>query len=387
MHCTVFSAVATIAALGCILLATPSFAAGPGEYPMHGSIEKAIWGKTDDGQIVHLYTLTNKNGMTVRVTNLGCDIVSIMVPDRDGTIADVVLGYERMEEYVKDTRHFGAVVGRYGNRIAKGQFTLDGKTYQLATNNGPNHLHGGVRGFEKAVWDAEGIVRGDAVGLKLHYVSPDGEESYPGNLDATIHYWLTNANEIRIEYAATTDKATPLNLTNHSYFNLAGAGSGTILGHELMLAADRFTPVDETLIPTGELRPVAGTPFDFLKPTAIGARVEADNQQIKYGRGYDHNFVFARWDGKLRQVGSLYEPKSGRFMEILTTEPGIQFYSGNFLDGTAVGKDGKRYEHRFALCLETQHFPDSPNKPEFPSCILRPDEQYHHVTVYRFSAR
>jgi aldose 1-epimerase len=357
------------------------------EHDMRASVEKQAWGRAADGQTVQLYTLKNRSGMTMRVANLGCIIVSLTAPDRDGRPADVMLGYDRLEDYLTDTRHFGAVVGRYGNRIAGGRFTLDGKEYQLSVNRPPNHLHGGVIGFEKAVWSATGIVGDDRVGLKLHYLSPDGEEGYPGNLDATVCYWLTDDNELRIEYSATTDQPTPVNLTNHSYFNLAGAGKGDILGHELMLAADHFTPVDETLIPTGELRPVAGTPFDFTKPTPIGARVDADDQQIRYGGGYDHNFVFSRWDGKLRRVGTLYDPGSGRVMEMLTTEPGVQFYCGNFLNGKDIGKGGQPYERRSGLCLETQHFPDSPNRPQFPSCILRPDERYRHVTVYRFSTR
>jgi len=387
MHRTMFSATMTVAAFGWAMLGTPALATGNEGHDMLGSIDKYAWGQTDDGQAVYLYTLRNRSGLTMRVANLGGIIVSLTAPDRKGEHADIVLGYDRLEDYLDDRRHFGAVVGRYGNRIAGGRFILDGKTYQLSVNRPPNHLHGGVIGFEKVVWDAEGIVGEDRVGLKLHYGSKDGEEGYPGNLDATVCYWLTNNNELRIEYSATTDQPTPINLTNHSYFNLAGAGTGDILGHELMLAADRFTPVDQTLIPTGELRPVAATPFDFTKPMLIGARVDADDQQIKYGGGYDHNFVFSRWDGKLRLVGTLYDPKSGRLMEMLTTEPGVQFYCGNFLNDNDVGKGGKRYGRRSGLCLETQHFPDSPNQPQFPSCILRPDERYHHVTIYRFSAR
>ena len=387
MHCKVLSVAMFATAFGWATMAAPAPAAGTGEHDMLGSIEKHTWGKTAEGETAHLYTLTNKNGMTMRVTNFGCIIVSLTVPDRDGKYADVVLGYDRLDDYIEDTRHFGCVVGRCANRIAGSKFSLDGKTYELTVNRPPNHLHGGLKAFDRVVWDAEGIVRDGAVGLKFHYLSKDGEEGYPGNLNVTMYYWLTDANELRIDYSATTDKPTPVNLTNHSYFNLAGAGSRDILGHELMLAADRFTPVDAGLIPTGELRPVAGTPFDFTKPTAIGARVDEDDQQLKYGGGYDHNFVFSRWDGKLRLVTTVYEPKTGRFMEVLTTEPGVQFYCGNFLDGSDVGKGGKPYERRFAFCLETQHFPDSPNKPQFPSCILRPGEEYRHVTVYRFSAR
>lgn len=365
----------------------PPAAAGAGAAEMPVSIEACVWGRTPDGRTVHLYTLKNGRGMTMRVTDFGCIIVALTAPDREGTYADVVLGYDRLEDYIADRRHFGAVVGRYGNRIAGGKFTLDGQEYALSVNRPPNHLHGGVRGFEKVVWESEAVIRKGAAGVKLRYLSRDGEEGYPGNLDATVCYWLTESDELRIEYTATTDRPTPVNLTNHSYFNLAGAGRGDILGHELMLAAGHFTPVDEGLIPTGELRPVAGTPFDFTAATAIGARIEAADEQLRRGGGYDHNFVFSRWDGKLRPVASLYDPGSGRRMEVLTTEPGVQFYSGNFLDGSDVGKGGQAYGRRCGLCLETQHFPDSPNKPQFPSCILRPDEEYRHVTVFRFSAR
>jgi aldose 1-epimerase len=380
-------ALSLVLASGCVSPAGSRPAAWTGEHAPSGSIEKHVWGRTSDGQKAHLYTLTNQRGMQMRVSDLGCIIVSLTAPDRNGRFQDVVLGYDRFEDYVTDRRHFGAVVGRYGNRIGGAQFTLDGETYKLTANRPPNHLHGGFVGFEKVLWHAKGIAGDDRVGLTLHYRSKDGEEGYPGNLDATVCYWLTNDNELRIEYRATTDKPTPINLTNHSYFNLAGAGNGDILGHELMLAADRFTPVDKRLIPNGELRPVAGTPFDFTTSMAIGARVDADDQQIKYGGGYDHNFVFTRWDGKLRSAGTLHDPKSGRLMEILTTQPGVQFYCGNFLDGSDIGKEGKRYERRSGLCLETQHFPDSPNKPNFPTSILRPGEQYHQITVNRFSTK
>jgi aldose 1-epimerase len=374
-----------IAALALALIAAAACAEKENE--TLGSIQKSAWGKTGDGSPVHLYTLANKTGMTMTVADYGCTIVSLTAPDRDGKLGDVVLGYDRLDDYIKGSPYFGCVVGRYGNRIAKGKFTLDGKEHTLAANNGPNHLHGGLRGFDKVVWDAEGIVRDDRVGLRFHYLSPDGEEGYPGNLDVTVHYWLTDANELRIEYSATTDKATPINLTHHSYFNLAGAGSGDILGHELMLSADRFTPVDETLIPTGELHPVAGTPFDFTHATAIGARINDDDEQLKCGGGYDHNFVINGWNGELRPAATVYEPKTGRTVEVLTTEPGVQFYCGNFLDGSNIGKGGIAYEHRTGFCLETQHFPDSPNQPGFPSCILRPGDAYTQTTVYRFSAR
>ncbi|HRX83557.1 MAG TPA: aldose epimerase family protein [Phycisphaerae bacterium] len=356
-----------------------------------GSIAKESWGKTSDGESVDLYTLTNTQGMTMRVTNYGAIVVALTAPDRDGKFADVVLGYDHLDDYLKSSPYFGAVVGRYGNRIAAGRFTLDGKTYQLATNNAPGgvpcHLHGGNKGFDKVVWDAKGEMKDGAVGIRFHRVSPDGEEGYPGNLDITMHYWLTDQNEFRIEYAATTDRATPVNVTHHSYYNLGGHDSGTILDHELMIAADHITPVDKGLIPTGAFTPVAGTPFDFTSPTVIGSRVNADDTQLEYGLGYDHNFVLSRWDGKLRLAATVYDPQSGRQMEVLTTEPAIQFYCGNFLDGSNVGKGGHAYAYRTAIVLETQHYPDSPNHPDFPSTILRPGEEYRHTCVYRFSAR
>jgi len=352
------------------------------------AVTKAPFGAGPGGESATLYTLKNKNGMEMRVTDYGAIIVSLTAPDRNGRMADVVLGYDTIDEYIKETPYFGCIVGRYGNRIANGKFRLDGKTYTLAANDGPNHLHGGKVGFDKVMWDATPVAQAGATGLRFHRVSPDGEEGYPGNLDTTMTYWLTDDNELRIEYLARTDKATPVNLTHHSYFNLAGQGEGDILGHELMIAADRFTPVDATLIPTGELAPVEGTPFDFRKPTAIGLRVNSDHEQMKRGPGgYDHNFVFERWDKTLRPCASVYEPKSGRYMEILTTEPGIQFYCGNFLDGSLTGKGGKVYEHRYGFCLETQHFPDSPNQPNFPTTTLRPGETYRTTTIYRFSAK
>jgi len=363
---------------------------GVREKPM-GSIVKQSWGELPDGRPVHLYTLRNAPGMTLRVSDYGCIIVSLTAPGRAGQHADVVLGYDRLARYLKATPYFGSVVGRYGNRIAGGKFTLDGQTYSLATNNDPGgmpcHLHGGEVGFDKVLWDAEGIVRDQAVGLRFHYLSRDGEEGYPGNLDVTVHYWLTDARELRIEYRATTDRATPVNLTHHSYFNLGGHDSGAILDHELTIAANHITPVDQGLIPTGELLAVTGTPFDFRDPTPIGLRIEADHEQLRFGRGYDHNFVLSRCDGKLRLAATVYEPRSGRFMELLTTEPGVQFYCGNFLDGSNVGKGGHAYHHRTGLCLEAQHFPDSPNRPQFPSTILRPGEVYRQTTVYRFSGK
>lgn len=342
-----------------------------------------------DGQEVFLYTLTNAGGMKVAITNYGATVVSLWVPDRQGKLADVVQGFDTLEDYIRyNDSYFGNVVGRYGNRIAGGKFTLDGVEYTLAANDHGNHLHGGLKGFDKVVWNSEPVQKKNATGVKLTYRSKDGEEGYPGNLDVTVTYYLTTANELSIEYAAVTDKATPVNLTNHSYFNLAGQGSGTILGHVLRIDADRFTVVDKGLIPTGELRPVQGTPMDFTQPMAIGARIDRkEDEQIAFGGGYDHNWVLNKKDSSLTKVITLHEPKSGRFMEVLTTEPGVQFYSGNFLDGKHKGKGGKVYNYRYALCLETQHYPDSPNHPDFPSTIVRPGEKYSSQTVYKFSVK
>ena len=348
------------------------------------SIKVEPYGKTLDGQEVHLYTLTNSKGLKAQVTNYGAIITSLQAPDRTGKMADVVLGHNNLQDYIKNSPYFGAIVGRYGNRIAKGRFTLDGVEYKLATNNGENHLHGGIKGFDKAVWKAEPVQESNSVGVKLTYLSKDGEEGYPGNLSCTLTYLLTNNNELKIEYLATTDKPTPVNLTHHSYFNLTGC-ERDILGHELMLNADRFTPVDAGLIPTGELRPVKETVMDFTQPTAIGARINSDYEQIKFGGGYDHNWVLSRTGKGLSLAAKVYEPSSGRVMEVLTTEPGIQFYSGNFLDGTITGTGGIIYKHRFGFCLETQHYPDSPNKPDFPSTILRPGQKYTQTTIYKFS--
>ena len=349
------------------------------------SITKEPFGKTQDGKAVDLYTLTNANGCVVKITNYGGIVVSLTVPDRNGQMCDVVLGYNSLDEYIKNSPYFGALIGRYGNRIGNAQFELDGKTYTLAKNDGNNTLHGGNKGFDKVVWNAKEIHEKGAVGLELTYLSKDGEEGFPGNLSVTVKYIWTNKNELKIEYSATTDKTTVVNLTHHSYFNLACKGD--ILNHELMIKADKFTPVDEGLIPTGELRDVAGTPFDFTKPTKIGARINEDNEQLKFGKGYDHNWVLNDYNGSLHKVASLYEPTTGRFMEISTTEPGLQFYSGNFLDGTITGKGGVVYNFRSGLCLETQHFPDSPNKPEFPSTVLKPGEKYSSTTIYKFSVK
>lgn len=344
----------------------------------------------EDFDSVKLYTLKNDNGMTVKVTNYGAIITSIMVPDRDGEFADVALGYHHLKSYTNavDKPYFGAVVGRYGNRIAGGEFTIDGETYSLAVNNGPNHLHGGVIGFDKVIWDAEVITGDNFTGLKLGYLAKDMEEGYPGNLDVTVTYRLFEDNRLEMEYKATTDKATPVNLTQHTYFNLKGEGNGDILGHELMLNARRFTPVDETLIPTGDLKPVQGTPFDFREAKPIGQDIEVDNQQLEYGMGYDHNFVIDRGDASANDMvlaARVVEPESGRVLEVHTQEPGIQFYCGNFLDGRLTGKSGKPYVHRGGFCLETQHYPDSPNQPTFPTTIVKPDQTYHTKTSFTFS--
>ncbi len=345
------------------------------------------FGTTPDGQAVRLYTLRNTQGMTAKIMTYGAIVVSLTAPDKDGNYDDIVLGYDNLADYVKNSPYFGAIVGRYGNRIAKGKFALDGTTYTLATNDGENHLHGGVKGFDKVVWEDEPVDRSDAVGVKLSYLSKDGEEGYPGNLKVNVTYLLTNKNELRIEYEATTDKATPVNITHHGYFNLT-ACRRNILGHELMLNADKFTPVDAGLIPTGELRPVEGTPMDFRKLTPIGARIDDDYEQLKLGGGYDHNWVLNKKGSKqMTLAAEVYEPTTGRDMTVWTTEPGIQFYSGNFLDGTITGKGGIVYKHRYGMCLETQHYPDSPNKPDFPSTILRPGRKYETTTIYRFATK
>ena len=347
------------------------------------------FGKTTDGTAVEVYTLTNSKGLKLRAMTYGAIVLSLETPDRDGKLADIALGYNTLDEYIKDTPYFGAIVGRYGNRIANGKFSLDGKEYTLATNNEnggiKTSLHGGLKGFDKVVWKGEGLLNKDgSQGVKFTYLSKDGEEGYPGNLNISVTYSLTNKNEWRIQYAATTDKATPVNVTQHSYFNLKGEGNGDILGHELMLAASKFTPVNAGLIPTGKLAPVAGTPFDFTKSTAIGARVGAENEQLKFGGGYDHNWVLDNQSGTLALAAKVYEPSTGRTMDVLTTEPGIQFYCGNFLDGKLTGKAGKKYEFRNGFALETQHYPDSPNQPNFPSTILKPGKTLKSTTVFRF---
>ncbi len=351
------------------------------------SIAKTDYGTLPDGQKASLYTLTNAGGAVARITNYGGIITELWMPDKTGALAYVVLGFDTLQGYMPNAPYFGAIIGRYGNRIGKAAFELDGRTYTLAGNDKGNHLHGGVKGFDKVLWQAEPIETKDGVGLRLRYVSKDMEEGYPGNLEVTVVYTLTNANELRIDYTATTDKPTVCNLTNHSYFNLAGQGSGDILGHILTLNADHYTPVNAGLIPIGQIAPVNGTPMDFTAPTAIGARINSDHEQIKFGGGYDHNWVLNKKAGQLSLAATVYEPTSGRVMEVWTTEPAIQFYAGNFLDGTLTGKTGKVYKHRYGFCLETQHYPDSPNQPSFPSTTLRPGQTYRTTTVHKFSTK
>lgn len=344
------------------------------------ALNEKIWGQ-DGEKTVYCYTLTNKNGMEVKITNFGGIITSITVPDKSGVMENVVLGFDNLEAYQDGHPYFGSLVGRYGNRIAKGQFVLDGVTYRLAVNNGPNHLHGGLKGFDKQVWEVDTAYSTmDSVVLCLSYLSADMEEGYPGNLMVKVSYVLTADNEIKIGYDAETDRATVLNLTNHSYFNLTGCKEN-VLNHEVVLLADSITPTDTTLIPTGVMAPVAGTPFDFTRAHAIGERI------AEVPGGYDVNFVLGNTAGHLVKAAEVYEPVSGRVLETFTTQPGIQFYTGNFLDGSLTGFDGVRYEKHYGFCLETQHFPDSPNQPGFPSTVLRPGERYRHLTVYRFSVR
>ena len=352
------------------------------------SMKKQPFGKTADGQPVDLYTLTNNAGMQARITNFGGIVVSLTAPDRNGKMDDVVLGYDQLDGYLTNKAFFGALIGRYGNRIAHGEFKLGGTTYDVPKNDGQNSLHGGNVGFNKRLWTAKDVSGAHGQALELSYLSKDGEEGYPGNLNVQVVYTLTDTNELKIDYSATTDKETVVNLTNHSYFNLAGQGNGDILEHQLTLHADRFTPVDTTLIPTGELRPVKGTPFDFTKPMAIGSRINQDDEQLKFGNGYDHNWVLdSGGKGGVTPAAEAYEPKSGRVLQILTDQPGVQFYTGNFLDGSITGKGGKVYNHRAAFCLETQHFPDSPNHPSFPSTTLKPGQHYHTITIFKFSKR
>ncbi|MBI1918172.1 MAG: galactose mutarotase [Planctomycetes bacterium] len=349
------------------------------------TVEKKDFGKTAEGTPVDLYVLTNGKGMTVKITNYGGIVTELYAPDRNGKFADVVLGFDNLDGYLKGHPYFGCIVGRVANRIAKGRFTLEGKEYKLATNNGSSSLHGGVKGFDKFVWTAESFKGQQSAGVQFRYVSKDGEEGYPGTLTTTVTYTLTNDNSLQIDYEATTDKATPVNLSNHSYFNLAGHGAGTVLDHDMMIAADKYTPVDDTLIPTGKIEPVQGTPLDFTTSTRIGKRID----QLKGDPvGYDHNYVLRQGEGKGPWLAArVTEPKSGRIMEVLTTEPGIQFYSGNFLDGKVKGKGGAVYRQHAGLCLEAQHFPDAVHHKNFPSIILEPGKTYTQTTIYRFSAK
>jgi aldose 1-epimerase len=347
------------------------------------AMQRQPFGRTATGEDALLYTLPGRGGMRAEITNYGGIVVSLHAPDRQGQAGDVVLGFDTLDGYLKEHPYFGAIVGRYGNRIAKGRFHLNGQEYTLARNNGENHLHGGVRGFDKVVWKAREVPGGDAPALELSYLSKDGEEGYPGNLSATVVYTIEGGDSLKIDYTATTDKDTVVNLTNHSYFNLAGEGD--ILQHEVAIEADRFTPVDAGLIPTGELRPVQQTAFDFRKPTAVGARISQQDEQLKFGKGYDHNFVLNSGGGRLSPAARVREPRTGRVLEVSTSEPGMQFYTGNFLDGTLRGKGGRVYGHRHGFCMETQHFPDSPNQPQFPSTVLRAGQTYRSTTVYRFT--
>jgi aldose 1-epimerase len=369
---------------GFLMFATSLLAAGSGP-----KLQASEFGKTSEGVSVYRYVLTNNKGVEAVVISYGATLVSLKVPDRNGKAADIVLGYDNLDAYEQGKSYFGATIGRYGNRIARGEFTLDGTVFRLPKNDGPNSLHGGMRGFNKRVWTAVDRSRADAQVLELSYTSADSEEGYPGTLKVKVTYTLpAETSELRIDYTATTDKDTVVNLTNHSYFNLSGDLSKEIVDHQLLLRAPQFTPVDSTLIPTGELRAVRGTPFDFTKPTLIGARINQDDEQLKFGKGYDHNWVLEKAEKTgLRLAAEVFEPTNGRVLQVLTTEPGIQFYSGNFLDGTAKGKGGQLYAHRTGFCLETQHFPDSPNHPNFPSTVLKPGETYRTSTVLRFSTR
>ena len=349
------------------------------------SITKHSFGKTAAGEEVDLYILKNVYGMEARITNYGGIVVSLTAPDRNGALADVVLGFNDLESYLtKNDPYLGAIIGRYGNRIAKGRFKLNGVEYKLAVNNGENHLHGGIKGFDKVVWTGRETRTPNGPAVVLTYLSKDGEEGYPGNLRVRVTYTLTNKNELKIDYSATSDKATVINLTHHSYFNLLGEGNGNILQHRLTIYGDRFLPTDTGSIPTGELAKVAGTPFDFLKGTVIGERINQDHEQLKFGNGYDHTWVINGRPGTLRHAATVTESFLGRVMEVWTTEPGMQFYTGNFLDGSLTGKTGKPYPRRSGFCLETQHYPDSPNQPTFPTTTLRRGATYRSTTIYRF---
>jgi aldose 1-epimerase len=366
------TSLAFAALVGCSSVSTPT-----------AQISQKPFGQTQDGVQVFLFTLRNHRGAEVQICNYGGIVTSFKVPDRHGKMGDVVLGYDNLEGYLKESPYFGALIGRYGNRIARGKFTLDGHQYTLATNNYPNALHGGVKGFDKVVWDARVLANPAGPSLKLTYLSKDGDQGYPGNLSVTVIYTLTGDNALETDFTATTDKDTIINLTQHSYFNLAGKGD--ILGHVVMIRSDKFTPVDSTLIPTGQLQPVNGTPFDFRTPTAIGARINQDDEQLKFGKGYDHNWIINKPMGQLQLMARVTEPTTGRVLEVLSTEPALQFYSGNFLNSSITGKGGWVYEFRDGFCMEPQHSPDSPNRPEWPSVVLKPGQTYRHTMQFKFS--
>jgi aldose 1-epimerase len=349
------------------------------------SISKQVFGKTDHRESVDLYTLTNHQGMTAKITNYGGTIVSLETPDRDGRLGDVVLGFDNLGDYIEKSPYFGCLVGRFANRIANGKFTLGSVDYTLAQNDGPNSLHGGLQGFDKRIWLAESFEAPNGPGLILRYQSLNAEEGYPGNLNIQVTYMLTNDNELRVAYAASTDQTTVVNLTNHSYFNLAVAGD--VLNHELTIHASNYTPVDESLIPTGKLQAVKNTPFDFTCATTIGSRIHAEDEQLKIGGGFDHNYVLDRADDEMVHAAEVYEPVSGRLLSVYTTQPGVQFYSGNFLDGSITGKKNRVYHRRSGFCLETQHYPDSPNQSDFPSTVLEPGEKYSQQTIFAFTTR
>ncbi|MFP4172796.1 MAG: aldose epimerase family protein [Candidatus Hydrogenedentota bacterium] len=362
-------------AAGAILVSHAAFA--------NQEIRVRPFGETEAGEAIDLYTLVNAEGAQAEITNYGGILVSLMMPDQEGEFDDIVLGFDTLDEYLQGHPHFGATVGRYANRIANAEFTLDGETYTLTANDGDNHIHGGEQGFDKVVWRAQAYTTANGPALRLYYVSEDGEEGYPGALDVMVTYTLTNDNELRADFHAETDEPTICNLTHHSYFNLAGEGD--ILDHVVMMPAEHFTPVNDELIPAGEVQSVEDTPFDFTEPTPIGARIDEENEQLEQGGGYDHNWVYDKEDGELTLMARVTEPESGRVMEVLSTKPGMQFYTGNFLDGSLTGKDGWVYEQRHGFCMEPHYFPDTPNQPDFPSAVLRPDETYDHTIVYRFS--
>ena len=378
-----FRSITLLAVLGILFTSFGCEKASPPEMKIH----KQTFGEFE-GEKVDIYTLTNANQVAIKITDYGGIVTSIKLPDKNGKFDDVVLGYNNLQDYLDNSPYFGCIVGRYGNRIGKAEFALDGKKFALAKNDGENSLHGGLKGFDKVLWDAKPVSGKDSQSLELTYVSKDGEEGFPGNLEVIVTYTLTNDNSFRIDYSATTDKTTIVNLTNHTYWNFAGEGSGDILQQDLMLNADFYTPVDQGLITTGEIRAVENTPMDFRKPTTIGDRIDSEYEQLIFGRGYDHNWVLnSKENDQPNLAATVYDPISGRFMEIFTTEPGIQFYSGNFLDGTIIGKSGKPYGYRHGFCLETQHFPDSPNKPEFPSVVLKPGERYRTTTIHKFTVK